>query len=159
MKKSSKKYAFIDRDGTLIYEPQDTFYVDSVERLQVNPGMVEYLKKLQDEGFVLAMVTNQDYLGQASNPLDVFEEVQAELARRLSENGVEFEQVLVCPHGADEGCSCRKPKTGLADGLKDIDRANSLMIGDRETDMEFARNLGIKGVKLKVNQGIRRAAL
>lgn len=150
-----QKYAFVDRDGTLIHEPQDTFYVNSLDQLKISPGMAEYLKRLSDDGYKLVMVTNQDYLGKTANPLPVFEEVQEELSRRLEAQGVVFDQVLVCPHGADEGCVCRKPKTGLTAHLKDIDKDNSVMIGDRETDMQFAQNLGIKSIRVKVNQGIK----
>src|SRR5205085_9127851 len=63
--------------------------------------------------------------------------------------GIEFEAVLVCPHFQADGCECRKPRTGLAkDYLRDtdVDLASSAMVGDRETDLEFARNLGVRGV-------------
>ncbi|HEX5797102.1 MAG TPA: histidinol-phosphatase [Candidatus Saccharimonadales bacterium] len=148
------KYAFVDRDGTLIFEPQDTLYVDSVERLRIAPGMVKYLQKLNAEGYKLVMVTNQDHLGTSKNPHHVFNTVQSELTRRLENKGVFFDQILICPHGPDDGCACRKPKTGLVSHLKDITKTTSLMIGDRETDMQFAANLGIKGIKVETNQGI-----
>lgn len=150
-----QKYAFIDRDGTLIYEPQDTFYIDSVENLRVLPGMAEYLRRLSQEGYKLVMITNQDHLGKASNPLHIFEKVQDELTKQLEAQGVVFDQVLVCPHGPTEGCACRKPKTGLVRHIKDIDKTNSIVVGDRHTDMQFAKNLGVEGIEIKVNEGIK----
>lgn len=151
----SQKYAFVDRDGTLIFEPQDTFYVDSIDKLEISPGMIDSLLKLQTEGFKLIMVTNQDHLGTDKNPHHVFETVQDELTNRLESAGVIFDQILICPHGPDDNCTCRKPKIGLVEHLTDIDKQSSIMIGDRETDMQFARNLGIQGIKVKVNKGIK----
>lgn len=148
-----KKYAFLDRDGTLIYEPQDDFQIDNLEKLKILPGVIDGLKKLIDDGFSLVVVTNQDGLGEPSFPLESFEIPQNKMLEIFKENGIEFTAVFVCPHRASDNCACRKPKTGLVDEfLKDkIDTDNSFVYGDRETDREFAKNLNLKFIKAQTN--------
>lgn len=149
-----KKYAFVDRDGTIIFEPPDTFYVDSLDKLQILPGVIQTLQLLKKKGYSLVMVTNQDGLGSDYNPTDVFNRIQAALLGQLKKEGIEFERILVCPHYAEDNCQCRKPKTGLIKDITDIDKESSLMIGDREADVQFARNLHIKDYKLIPNRGM-----
>jgi len=149
------KVAFLDRDGALIFEPPDTQQVNGVEQLQILPGVVEGLQGLQGKGFKLVMVTNQDGLGTPSNPANNFETVQEELFDRLYLKEIEFYRVFVCPHLPSDSCQCRKPKLGMViDFLvaeEGIDREKSLMIGDRETDRQFAKNLGVKFYRMETN--------
>jgi imidazoleglycerol-phosphate dehydratase/histidinol-phosphatase len=96
------------------------------------------------------MVSNQDGLGTPSFPEEQFRPIQDLLLRVLASQGIEFEAVRVCPHTPSDGCDCRKPKVGLVlDYLRatDWDRAAARMIGDRETDMQLAENLGIAGIR------------
>lgn len=149
-----QKYAFLDRDGTLIFEPQDTFQIDSVEKLKILPGVIEGLKKLQNQGFKLVMVTNQNGIGTLSFPTENFEKPQAKLLEIFQENGIEFERIFICPHLPVENCNCRKPKTGLVDKFfaeNNIDLEKSFFCGDRETDKEFAKNLDIQYVPMDCN--------
>ena len=144
------RYLFIDRDGTMIDEPRDTFQVDSLERLHLEKGLIAALARLKKAGWRLVMVTNQDFLGTDRFPLEAFRVPQERLLEILAGEGVTFDEVLVCPHGPDEGCACRKPKTGLVgaylkDGVMDAER--SFVIGDRDTDMQLARNMGIGGIR------------
>lgn len=148
------KYAFIDRDGVLIFEPQDTFQIDSLEKLEILDGVIEALQKLQSAGYKLIMVSNQNGVGTESFPKEDFERPQARMLEIFTEKGVQFQRVFVCPHFASDNCNCRKPKTGLVDdfleGLE-IDRENSFMVGDRETDVQFGENIGVKGYRIKTN--------
>ncbi|MFA5386264.1 MAG: histidinol-phosphatase [Candidatus Paceibacterota bacterium] len=149
-----KKVAFLDRDGALIYEPQDTFQVDSVDQLKILPGVVENLQRLQRLGYQLVMVTNQDGLGTSSNPQKNFEAVQNKLFELLQQHGIKLDQVFVCPHFPQDNCLCRKPKTGLVAGSLEeepIDHDASLMVGDRETDRQFAKNIGVRFLKMETN--------
>lgn len=148
-----KKYAFLDRDGTLIYEPQDDFQIDSLEKLKILPGVIDGLKKLVGNGFSLVIVTNQDGLGEPSFPFESFEIPQNKMLEIFKKNGIEFAAVFVCPHRASDNCACRKPKTGLVDEfLKDeTDMDSSFVYGDRETDREFAKNLNLKFIKAQTN--------
>jgi len=144
---------FVDRDGTLIEEPPDR-QVDSLSKIRFMPGVFAALAELKRRGFRLAMITNQDGLGTASFPRPAFEESQQFVLAAFESQGIRFDAVFVCPHLPADGCDCRKPKTGLVrEYLRDadIDLANSAVIGDRETDLELARNLGVRGLRVLRN--------
>ncbi|HEX2788817.1 MAG TPA: bifunctional histidinol-phosphatase/imidazoleglycerol-phosphate dehydratase HisB [Steroidobacteraceae bacterium] len=139
---------FVDRDGTLIEEPPDN-QVDRLDKLRLLPGVFAALGELRRAGYRLVMVSNQDGLGSERYPRERFEQVQAFLLHLLASQGIEFDQVFICPHLAHEHCRCRKPRTGLVTeylAAQPIDRERSAMIGDRDTDLEFARDLGIRGL-------------
>jgi histidinol-phosphatase len=102
--------------------------------------------------FQLAMVTNQDGLGSETFPQPQFDIPHQFMLDAFSSQGVEFDAVFVCPHRKADGCDCRKPKTKLVENFvreRKVDLAASAMIGDRETDMEFARNLGVRGLLVR----------
>jgi histidinol-phosphate aminotransferase len=156
----ARKYALIDRDGTLIHEPQDTLQVDRLDRLRVLDGAVEGLKRLQDEGYRLAIVSNQDGVGTDSFPAKDFEGPQKAMLESFRRAGVEFDEVFVCPHLPMDGCACRKPRTGLVDDwLRSVrlDKRLSFVCGDRDTDRAFADNLGLRFVPMPTNGNFLRA--
>lgn len=145
----SKKILFIDRDGTLIAEPFDQ-QVDRLDKLALEPAVVPALLRLRDAGWKFVMVTNQDGLGTPSFREEEFRPPQKLLLDILSSQGIDFEAVRVCPHTSADRCDCRKPKLGLlADYVKDVtwSRDLSAVIGDRETDLQLAQNLGIRGLR------------
>ena len=151
---ASQKYALIDRDGTLIYEPQDTFQIDSLEKLKILDGAVEGLKRLQNLGYRLVMISNQNGVGTASFPQADFDAPQNAMLDIFQDAGIGFEQAFICPHNPEDNCECRKPKTGLLDEwLKDsaLDPARSFVCGDRDTDKGLAGNLGLKFVPATTN--------
>ena len=142
---------FIDRDGTLIEEPPDE-QVDSLEKVRFLPGVFAALADLGRRGYRLVMVTNQDGLGTDSFPRRAFEGPQQFILETLRSQGVEFDAVFVCPHFKSDGCECRKPKTGLVAQYvrtSGVDLAASAVIGDRDTDLQFAVNLGVRGVRVR----------
>lgn len=146
----SARIAFLDRDGTLIEEPSD-FQVDSLAKLRLAQGVVPALRRLQDSGFELVMVSNQDGLGTDSFPRKDFDGPHEFLMALLASQGIAFAEVFVCPHRDEDGCDCRKPLTGLVNAFmreRPVDRAASVMIGDRETDLKFAENLGVRGFRV-----------
>lgn len=146
----SKKVLFIDRDGTIIIEPPDQ-QIDSLQKLALVDGVVPALLRLCDAGYVFVLVSNQDGLGTASFPAPTFHEPHDFLIRLLRSQGIRFEAEFICPHFPQDNCECRKPKLGLLrDYLRDtdLDRANSYVIGDRDTDIELARNIGIEGLRI-----------
>ena len=112
MNNQSQKILFIDRDGTLIYEPED-FQVDSLSKIRLLPSVIEALTKLKDSGYFLVMVTNQDGLGTESFPEPDFEKCQNFLIDLFSSQNINFERIFICPHFERDQCECRKPRTGL----------------------------------------------
>jgi len=155
------KIAFLDRDGTLIFEPVDTKKIDSLDRLKILPGVIVGLKKLMDDGFKLVLVSNQNGIGTKDFPEEDFRIPQDKFLEILKNEGIEFYKIFVCPHLPDFGCACRKPKTGLVKDFiesEKIDLEKSFMLGDRDTDLEFARNIGVSGFRIMTNSRFPRMA-
>ena len=149
-----KKQAFVDRDGTLIAEPKDIQQINGLERLVLKKGVISGLRRLQKAGFELIVVSNQDGLGTAENPTENYELVNKKLKEIFASEEIYFSNWLTCPHYEEDNCECRKPKIGLVKSLEnEIDKEKSVMIGDRDTDIEFAKNLGIRGFKITDNYG------
>ena len=147
---SLRKILFVDRDGTIIAEPPD-HQIDSVEKFALLPGVIPALISLRDAGWRLVMVSNQDGLGSKNYPMKKWTQMQDLLMGILKSQGLEFDALLVCPHRSDDRCECRKPRLGLvAKYLADPgwDRSCSVVVGDRDTDLELARNMGIRGIKM-----------
>ena len=144
---------FIDRDGTLIEEPPDE-QVDALEKVRFMPGVFAALDTLQRRGYRLVMVSNQDGLGSPSFPRAQFESAHGFVLETLAAQGIAFDAVFVCPHAASDGCACRKPNTALVDEYirtQGVDLAASAVVGDRDTDLQFAANLGVRGVRVRRN--------
>jgi imidazoleglycerol-phosphate dehydratase / histidinol-phosphatase len=145
-----RRILFIDRDGTLIEEPED-FQIDALEKLRLVPGVIPALRRCVAAGYRLVMVSNQDGLGTPSFPTENFEKPQRFLLDLLQTQGIEFDAIHIDPHFEHQNAPTRKPGIGMMlDYLRSgtLDFANSAMIGDRETDMAFARNLGVRGLML-----------
>ncbi|MCX6122947.1 MAG: bifunctional histidinol-phosphatase/imidazoleglycerol-phosphate dehydratase HisB [Ignavibacteriales bacterium] len=148
------KVIFLDRDGTIIVEPPDE-QVDSLEKLELIPGVIQGLRLLQNRGYIFVLVSNQDNLGSSAYPNEKYEIVQNKLMRLLNGEGIQINAVFICPHGANENCACRKPKTGLVDKFirsHEVDLFRSFVFGDRETDVHLARNIGCKAIRLTSNE-------
>ena len=150
MNERKRRILFIDRDGTLIVEPPDE-QVDSLEKLQFVPGVVRALQDLAAAGYEFVIVSNQDGLGTDSFPVDDFTGPQNKMLELLASQGIQFSDILIDPHFEHDDSPNRKPGIGMVlDYLKsgELDLADSWVIGDRETDLELARNMGIGGLRL-----------
>jgi imidazoleglycerol-phosphate dehydratase/histidinol-phosphatase len=142
---------FLDRDGTLVEEPAD-HQVDALEKVRFMPGVFAALGTLQRRGYRLIMVTNQDGLGTDTFPRERFELVHQFILDTFAAQGIRFAAVFICPHRPADNCACRKPKTALLeDYLREhpIDLESSAVVGDRDTDLAFAANLGVRGVRVR----------
>ena len=145
-----KKILFIDRDGTLILEPEDE-QIDSLEKLEFYPGVFQYLSRIASElEYELVMVTNQDGLGTASFPEDTFWPAHNKIIRAFENEGIRFSEVLIDRSFPHEQLPTRKPGTAmLTHYLKgEYNLAESYVIGDRVTDLQLAQNMGCKSILL-----------
>ncbi|GAB3333853.1 bifunctional histidinol-phosphatase/imidazoleglycerol-phosphate dehydratase HisB [Marilutibacter aestuarii] len=145
---------FVDRDGTLIEEPAD-HQIDRFEKLRFVQGVVPAMLRLRDAGYRFVMVTNQDGLGTDAYPQADFDGPHGLMMQVFESQGIRFEEVLVDRSFPADNAPTRKPAIGLAmHYLKDrsIDWDRSAMVGDRETDNAFARNMGIRAFQLRTQE-------
>ena len=145
-----KKVLFIDRDGTLIAEPEDE-QIDSFEKLSFYPDVFSCLGRIATQlDFELVMVTNQDGLGTEAYPEHTFWPVQNFLLSTLENEGIVFSDIIIDRTFPADEAPTRKPGTALLQKYlsADYDLQHSYVIGDRLTDIELAKNLGCKGIFL-----------
>lgn len=156
-----KKVLFIDRDGTMIREPEDE-QIDSFEKLEFYPGALFYLSKIARElDFEMVMVTNQDGLGTESFPEETFHPVHNLIVKTFANEGVIFDRQFIDRSFPEANSPDRKPRTGLLqDYFSDAyDLGNSYVIGDRLTDIELAKNLGTLGIYINNQRTLGNAEL
>ena len=151
-----KKVLFIDRDGTIVLEPEG-YQLDSLEKLEFYPKAFQYLAKIATElDYELAMVTNQDGLGTASFPEDTFWPTQDFILKAFQNEGVLFDDIFIDRSFPEDNAPTRKPRTGMLTKYIDnpkYDLANSFVLGDRLTDVELAKNLGAKAIFMNTTDG------
>ena len=144
-----RRILFVDRDGTLVEERKSS--ADSMENRPLVAGVIPALLRLKSAGYQFVIVTNQGGLGGPDHPRAVFERANESLLALFASQGIRFGGNFICPHLPEAGCACRKPAIGLVRDFVNsspLDRERSAMVGNRDTDLEFARNLGIQGLKL-----------
>lgn len=151
-----KKVLFIDRDGTIVLEPEG-YQLDSLDKLEFYPKSFQYLAKIANElDYELVMVTNQDGLGTASFPEDTFWPTQNFILRAFENEGVLFDDIFVDRSFPEDNAPTRKPRTGMLTKYIDnpaYDLANSFVLGDRLTDVELAKNLGAQAIFMNTTDG------
>ena len=148
-----KKVLFIDRDGTILVEPPVDYQIDSLDKFDFVPGAISALKALRALDYELVLASNQDGLGTESFPLEDYQPLQDLMLRTLRSEGVFFDDILIDTSFPEDNAPTRKPRTGMFGKYLagDYDLASSFVIGDRETDMELARNLGAQGIRFENN--------
>lgn len=149
MNNGKRRILFLDRDGTLIIEPED-FQIDSLEKLELVEAVIPSLLRLKAAGYEFAIVSNQDGLGTAANPLEKFQPAHDKMLSLFASQGIHFAAEHIDPHFESDKSPDRKPGIGmLLDYLKsgNLDLADSWVIGDRQTDLQLAENMGIGGFR------------
>ncbi len=149
-----KKYLFVDRDGTIIKEPAD-YQIDHIDKLVFFPNVISSLRLAHKVlGYQLVLITNQDGLGTESFPSEDFWPVQNLMIRTLESEGISFEKIAIDSSFPSENSPKRKPRTGMLTDLisQGFDLENSFVIGDRYTDVELGKNLGIKSFLFNASQ-------
>ena len=149
-----KKYLFVDRDGTIIKEPAD-YQIDHIDKLVFFPNVISSLKLVHKVlGYQLVLITNQDGLGTESFPSEDFWPAQNLMIRTLESEGISFEKIAIDSSFPSENSPNRKPRTGMLTDLisQGFDLENSFVIGDRYTDVELGKNLGIKSFLFNASQ-------
>ena len=146
-----RQLLFIDRDGTLCKEPAD-YQVDRLDKIRLLEYVIPSLTELKALGYEFIMVSNQDGLGTPSFPQADFELTHNFILELFAAQGIEFADILICPHFEEDRCSCRKPQLGLVNQyLADPhwDRKRAAVIGDRDSDIQLAANMGLPSFLLQ----------
>ena len=136
------KAVFLDRDGTLNVEVD---YLHECEKLRLIDNTAEALKLLRAAGYLLIVISNQSGVGRGYFTCDDVDKINNRMNELLGVQGIQLDAFYYCPHKAEDGCTCRKPDTGLylrAARDFDIDFACSYMVGDKEADILPALKLG-----------------
>jgi imidazoleglycerol-phosphate dehydratase/histidinol-phosphatase len=147
-----KKILFLDRDGTIIVEPPVVFQIDTLEKLEFLPYAISTLRKIAEQlDFEFVMVSNQDGLGTKKYPQKAYDIVQRKMMTTLKNEGVYFSDIYIDKSFDEDNSPNRKPRTGM---LKkyisgSYDLKNSIVIGDRLTDLKLAKNLGSKAILIR----------
>lgn len=145
---------FLDRDGTLNVE---VVYLRSPDQVRLIDGVPQALNALRDAGYALIVITNQSGLARGYFDAATLDAIHARLTGALAVQGARVDGIYVCPHHPDDNCECRKPRSRLfqrAAREHDIDLSRSLMIGDKDTDLLAARNLGMPSILVRTGYGI-----
>lgn len=145
------RVAFLDRDGTI---NADHGYVHTWDQWEFLDGAISALRSLQVAGYRSAVVSNQSGVGRGLFTLDQVGQLHNTMRLHLARRGVTIDTIAICPHLPEDDCQCRKPQRGLADVVErslesPINYAQSWMIGDKPSDVEFARRIGTSSALIR----------
>lgn len=153
-----KRYVLLDRDGTIIV---DKHYLHDPDGVELLPGAIEGLKKMQELGFGLAVLTNQSGVGRGYYDEASVHACNLRMKELLSLHGVVIDGVYHCPHAPEETCDCRKPATGMMDQAArelDFEPSRAYMVGDKKADMGVGRNTGATTILVRTGKGAEQEA-
>ncbi|MFO7843594.1 MAG: HAD family hydrolase [Bacteroidales bacterium] len=152
------KAVFFDRDGVINFERGEYTYLP--KDFVINEGIIPSLKKLQEQGFLLIIVSNQGGISKELYTKEQVEEVHQYLMDELKKHEIQLTEIYYCPHhAAFENCLCRKPKSLMLEkaiARFDIDIHPSYMIGDSERDITAAEKVGLNTIKIEPNESIEK---
>lgn len=153
------KLIILDRDG-VINEDSDN-YIRSVDEWIPIPGSIEAIARLSKAGYTIAVATNQSGIARGYYPLSELDAMHAKMNRLVQNLGGRINCITFCPHGLEDGCDCRKPKTGLVDQIEDqlnLSADGSWFVGDSLKDLQCAARKNSKPVLVKTGKGKRTLA-
>jgi D-glycero-D-manno-heptose 1,7-bisphosphate phosphatase len=149
----SQPAVFLDRDGTL---NEEMGYINHPSRFVLLPQAIPAIRRLNDAGLKVVVVTNQSGAARGYFPAALVDEVHGHLKQLLAAGGARLDGIYACLHGPDEACACRKPKPALMQQAArhlDLDLTRSYLVGDRYKDIETAANAGAKGILVLTGYG------
>jgi D-glycero-D-manno-heptose 1,7-bisphosphate phosphatase len=138
------KAIFLDRDGIINV---DSGYVSKIEDFVFTKGIFKTLRALQEEGYLLIVVTNQSGIARGYYSEETYMDLTVYMVEELKKRGIRIASVYHCPHGPDDHCKCRKPRAGMLKAAQKqfrVEMKESWMVGDKESDMLAGKNAGIK---------------
>lgn len=145
---------FLDRDGTVA---EEVGYLNHVDRFRMFPFAAPAIRRLNDAGLAVIVVTNQSGVARGYFPESLIQEVHRRMQHHLRSAGARLDAVYYCPHSSADGCDCRKPKTGMiarAERELRLDVPRSFVVGDRFSDMEMGFRSGCKTVFVRTGYGL-----
>ena len=157
LKTRPQKALFLDRDGVI---NEDAGYVYRREDFVFKDGIFEALREFAQAGYALVVVTNQSGIGRGYYTLEQFDELCGFMLDELAKEGVNIEKIYFCPHAPEALCLCRKPEPGMllkAANELNIDLARSIMIGDKDSDVQAGQSAGV-GINLKLGDRLKSVA-
>jgi phosphoheptose isomerase len=149
----SRRYALLDRDGTLIVEKH---HLSSIDELELLPGAAEGLRRLATAGVGAVVVTNQSVVGRGMLSMEELKRIHDEMLRRLGAEGAGLEGIYICPHRPDENCTCRKPSPELAQRAAAelrFELREAFVIGDQPGDIQMGRACGATTLLVRTGYG------
>lgn len=155
------KLLLLDRDGVINHDPGD--YTMSLGEFHINPGVLEQLAHWTNEGYSIAIITNQGGIAKGLYTLNDFLEIDAFMAAEFKTAGIAYLATYFCPHHESVSrCLCRKPRGGMIEKAMALHRGDyttSLMVGDKPRDVIAANEAGVRGMVIDVNQDLRTVKL
>ena len=145
---------FLDRDGTI---NEEMGYINHVSRFRLLPEAAPAIRRLNEAGLAVVVITNQSGAARGYFPASLVEEVHQHMQNLLAEEGARVDAIYTCLHAPDAGCSCRKPQPGLllqAAGDLGLDLSHSYLVGDRYVDIQTAANGGVQGILVLTGYGL-----
>jgi len=157
---AGRRAFFLDRDGVLNRRAPPGDYVKSVAEFVWLEGAREGVRRLNDEGWLVLVVTNQRGIARGLYSATDVLEIHARAQRELHEIGAHVDGFYICPHGDEDRCACRKPEPGLilrAAQEWNVDLAASFLIGDDARDVEAARRAGVRARQIASDASLSQA--
>lgn len=153
------KLLILDRDGVINYDSDD--YIKSVEEWIPLPGAISALAQLSQAGWTIAIATNQSGIARGYYPLSTLDAMHQHLRDLVTQQGGALGLIVYCPHGPDDGCTCRKPKPGMLEQIAEyygVALQGVWFVGDSSSDLACALAVGCQPVLVKTGKGVRTQA-